>query len=344
MVEYLPAGKLPVDLLRKLIGEIHIEDSSVIVGPGVGMDCTVIDAGPKYLVLKTDPITFTATNIGWYAVNICANDIATTGATPRWFMATILLPEFQTTTELIEQIQSQIIHSCREINVTFLGGHTEITLGIERPILVGMMIGEVDKKQLISPRDTKPGDRILLTKGIPIEATAVLAQEFSSRLSVFISEGELSEAKNFTQKPGISVLKDAQIAISSGIVHAMHDPTEGGLAAALWELAEASQLSIKVDLDNIPVFETSRKICELLKIDPIGSIASGALLIVVPCEEVINIQKGLKNSGIAVTEIGRIFESISGFQPGDPIVVYKKNGSYIKLFRPERDEIAKLFA
>jgi hydrogenase expression/formation protein HypE len=306
MVEYLRAGKLPVDLLRKLIGEILIEDSSVIVGPGVGVDCTVIDAGPKYLVLKTDPITFTATNIGWYAVNICANDIATTGATPRWFMATILLPEFQTTTELIEQIQSQIIHSCREINVTFLGGHTEITLGIERPILVGMMIGEVDKKQLISPRDTKPKDRILLTKGIPIEATAILAQEFSSRLSVFISEGELSEAKNFTQKPGISVLKDAQIAISSGIVHAMHDPTEGGLAAALWELAEASQLSIKVDLDNIPVFETSRKICELLKIDPIGSIASGALLIVVPCEEVINIQKGLKNSGIAVTEIGRI--------------------------------------
>jgi len=344
MVEYLPVGKLPVDLLRKLIGEILIEDSSVIVGPGVGMDCTVIDAGPKYMVLKTDPITFTATNIGWYAVNICANDIATTGATPCWFMATILLPEFQTTTELIEQIQSQIIHSCREINVTFLGGHTEITLGIERPIVVGIMIGEVEKKQLISPRDTKPGDRILLTKGIPIEATAILAQEFSSRLSAFLSEGELSEGKNFTQKPGISVLKDAQIAISSGTVHAMHDPTEGGLAAALWELAEASQLSIEVDIDNIPVYEISRKICELLNIDPLAAISSGSLLIVVPVEEVINIQKGLKNSGIAVTIIGRIFESISGYQPGDPIVVYKKNASYIKLFRPDRDEIGKLFA
>ena len=123
MDKYLPVGKLPVDLLRKLVGGVPISDSRIVLGPGVGMDCVVIDAGAKCLVLKTDPITFTSTDIGWYAVNICANDIATTGAIPLWFLATILLPEARSNIELIDQIQTQIIQSCADIGATFLGGH-----------------------------------------------------------------------------------------------------------------------------------------------------------------------------------------------------------------------------
>ncbi|MFN2177235.1 MAG: AIR synthase family protein [Anaerolineales bacterium] len=344
MGEYLPVGKLPVDLLRTLIGEVHITDSRVVQGPGVGIDCTVIDAGAKYLVVKTDPITFTAANIGWYAVTICANDIATTGAIPRWFLATILLPEARTTTKLVKHIQAQIIQSCTEIGATYLGGHTEITYGIERTILVGIMIGEVEKDRLISPLGAQSGDRLLLTKGIPIEATAVLAHEFSTRLLSGISEEELSQAGNFNLQPGISILKDAQIAIASGTVHAMHDPTEGGLATALWELAEACQLSVEVELDKIPIYKLSKKICKIFNIDPLGAIASGSLLIAVPRDDVMNVQQGLHTAEIAVTEIGGLSDCIFERHSKDPIVFYKKNGENFTFSRFERDEIGKLFS
>ncbi len=282
MNDLLPIGKLPVELLGSLLDKIPITDPRIILGPGIGMDCTVIDVGSSLLVMKTDPITFTSKNIGWYAVNINANDIATTAAVPLWMLATLLLPESSTTSDLVEQIFDQLIKSCTEIGITLVGGHTEVTHGIDRPILIGTMIGEVSKDKLVTPQGAVPGDRILLTKGIPIEAVSILAREFESELSTVISEDGIAEAKEYIKNPGISVLRDAQIAVKSGTVHAMHDPTEGGLLAALWELSDASSQSLMVDTGKILIPELAKKICRALNIDPLGAIASGALLLAAP--------------------------------------------------------------
>ena len=344
MNDLLPIGKLPVELLGSLLDKIPITDPRIILGPGIGMDCTVIDVGSSLLVMKTDPITFTSKNISWYAVNINANDIATTAAVPLWMLATLLLPESSTTSDLVEQIFDQLIKSCTEIGITLVGGHTEVTHGIDRPILIGTMIGEVSKDKLVTPQGAVPGDRILLTKGIPIEAVSILAREFESELSNDLSEDEIAEAKNYIIKPGISVLQDAQIAVKSGVVHAMHDPTEGGLLAALWEFSDASSQSLMVDTGKILIPELAKKICRALNIDPLGAIASGALLLAAPTQDSKNIQSGLRSANIPCEDIGCIRAGIETGVGLDRGVFSETKSGIQKLDRPKRDEITKLFS
>lgn len=334
MSEVLPVGKLPPDLLVRLVAQQPVTDPSVIVGPGVGLDCAVVEVGDTLLVYKSDPITFATDEIGWYVVHINANDIATTGARPRWLLATLLLPEKATTPALVEQISGQIHDACREIGVTVIGGHTEITYGLERAIVMGTMIGEVERKRLVTPRGVNPGDRILLTKGVPIEATAILAREFPARLAAHLSESELSQARNFLHDPGIGVLRDAQIATRAGKVTAMHDPTEGGLAAALWELAEASGRALYIDVDAAPVPTLSARICQAFGLDPLATIASGALLITASAGDALAIRRALDAEGIACAEIGWAEDGPAGVW---------QTGERRHLPRPERDDIGRAY-
>ena len=332
----LPLGKLPPDLLARVIAQFPQADPRVLLGPGIGLDCAVVDAGPNLLVYKSDPITFATAEIGWYAVQVNANDIATTGATPRWFLATLLLPEGKTSAAQVEEIGRQIAAACRETGVTLIGGHTEITNGLDHPILVGTMIGEVAREELITPQGAQPGDRVLVTKSVPVEATAILAREFPDRLRQVLSPEELEQARAYLVDPGIGVLRDAQVARRSGRVSAMHDPTEGGIRTALWELAEASRCSLVVDPPAIPVTDLSRRICQALGIDPLGSIASGALLLTAPAGEAARICQGLELAGIPCTDIGEV-------KAGPADVFYQEGGQLKKLSRPSRDEIARLY-
>jgi len=336
MHKILPVGKLPPDLLRRLLAQAPAGDARVLLGPGVGMDCAVIDYGETLLVYKSDPITFATDEIGWYAVQVNANDIATTGAVPRWMLATLLLPEGETTQEMVEKIGHQIFDACRGIGVTLVGGHTEITSGLRRPVLVGTLIGEVERHRLVTPRGAQPGDRVLLTKGVPIEAAALLAREFPEMLRSALSEAEIGQARDFLYHPGISVLRDAQVATRSGKVTAMHDPTEGGLAGALWELAEASQHSLSFDPQTVPVLPLARRICTILGIDPLAAIASGALLLTAPVDQAPKIRRALEAEGIGCSEIG-------GVEIGPPVVWRLTPAGREIFIRPERDEIASLF-
>jgi hydrogenase maturation factor len=272
-----PLGKLPPDVLASLLYNNPIRDPRVVVGPRPGEDAAVLDAGGShFLVAKTDPITFATGEIGWYAVHVNANDIATTGGTPAWFMATILLPEHTADRAMVEGIFAQVRAACDELGVSLVGGHTEITYGIDRPIITGVMLGLVDKKNLILTSGAQPGDTILVTKGAPIEATAIIARERGAVLESSFAPDFLQRCADYLHSPGISVVRDAQIAVQSGRVHAMHDPTEGGLATGLWEMAEASGRRLLVN-PRLAVLPDSRAICEAVGLDPLGAIASGAL-------------------------------------------------------------------
>ena len=332
----LPIGKLPSELLARLLAQAPADDPRVLRKPGIGLDCAVVDAGSTLFVYKSDPITFATDEIGWYLVQVNANDIATTGATPRWLLATLLLPEKQTTEELVEQISGQIYKACREIGVSVIGGHTEITFGLERPIVIGTMIGEVERERLITPRGARTGDRVLLTKGVPVEATAILAREFPHRLRDVLSAEELDQARAFLHEPGISILREARIATQAGRVTAMHDPTEGGLAAALWELAEASGTSLYVDPDAVPVPTLSARVCQAFGIDPLAAIASGALLLATPASDAPHIRRALETEGIVCAEVGVV-------EAGPAAAWQKKGAGREALPRPERDEIARVF-
>ncbi|MCJ7623906.1 MAG: AIR synthase family protein [Anaerolineaceae bacterium] len=334
--QYLPLGKLPPELLASIISRAPIDDDRVILGPGIGFDCAVVDVGPNLLVMKSDPITFATDEIGWYAVQVNANDIATTGAAPRWFMATVLLPEGGTTEELVHRVSDQLFEACRDLGISMIGGHTEVTYGLDRPLVIGTMIGEVEHSKLVTPRGASSGDHVLLTKGIPIEATAILAREFPDRLRSVLDAEELLLAADFLHNPGISVSRDAQIACSAGRVTAMHDPTEGGLAAAIWEMAEASGLSFCIVIDRVHIPALSGKICKVFDMDPLGAIASGALLLTAPPQDGALIQKALHAAGIPCTAIGWIEDG--------PAAVWELRGAdRVPLQRPARDEITKAY-
>ena len=336
MSSHLPVGKLPPDLLVQYLSKAPILDPRVLQGPGVGLDCAILDFGDTLLALKSDPITFATAEIGWYGVQVNANDIATSGARPRWFLVTLLLPEKAATAQLAGQISDQIFRACQAMGVSVIGGHTEITYDIDRPIFVGTMIGEVSRERLVTSRGARPGDRILLTKGVPIEATAILAREFPDRLRQFVTPTELRQAQNFLYAPGISVLQDALVAVDAGRVTAMHDPTEGGLATALWELAEASQCMLTIDPGAVPVPVLSERICREFGLDPLAAIASGALLLTAAAQDALRICQALGAESISCTEIG-------GVDAG-PVAVWQSTPAGRRpLPRPQRDAIARLF-
>jgi len=331
----LPIGKLPPALLARLLADIKINDKRVVVGPGSGLDCAVIEMDDRLLVLKSDPITFASDTIGWYAVQVNANDIATSGAKPRWFLATCLFPPGTSESD-ITMIARQLTTACSALGISLVGGHTEITHGIDHPIINGTMIGETTREHLITPRGAMPGDLILLTKGIPIEAIALLAREFPEKLSQAIGVKKLKEAADYLTSPGISILRDARIACDAGIVNAMHDPTEGGLAGALWELAEASGRRLIIETQKVFISSLASEVCSLFQLDPLACLASGSLLLTVPASDAGTIAQALSTDGIRCDIIGHVKEG----KPGVTALEYGKRRS---LPRPERDEIGKLF-
>jgi hydrogenase maturation factor len=332
----LPLGKLPPELLARLLAQAPVTDPRVIVPPGLGFDCAVVAPGSDLLVLKSDPITFASDDIGWYLVQVNANDLATTGATPRWLLLTMLLPAGAATPELVERVSAQVRAACGAIGVSIIGGHTEVTHGLDRVLLVGTLIGEVPAGRLVTPRGARPGDQLLLTKGVPIEATALLAREFPQRLEGSLTPEELALAQGFLHDPGLSVVREARLATGAGRVTAMHDPTEGGLAAALWELAEASGHSLWVDVSRVPIPPLAARVCAAFGIDPLASIASGALLMSVAAGDADAIQQALGAAGVQCALIG-------GVEAGSPVVWQTRGAARTPLPRPARDEIARIY-
>jgi hydrogenase maturation factor len=331
-----PAGKLPPLILQAFLAECKVSRRSrVVLGPRFGEDAAVIDFGPKYLVAKTDPITFTPERIGWYAVNINANDVATLGARPLWFLATLLLPEKSTSLPLVHHIFRDTLQACKELGVTLCGGHTEITYGLERPIVVGQMLGEVAKSKLVRKESQRPGDLVLLTRGIAIEGTAILAREKSSTLALRLPGKTLRRAQGLLFRPGISVVRDAMLAQCHGEIHAMHDPTEGGLASGLYELAKAGGVGLRIWKDQVPLLEETRRFSEILGFDPFALIASGALLVVVSAASAPKLLRAYLRRGVKAAIIGEVREAAEGIK----VVERGREG---RLSVPARDEIARL--
>jgi len=332
----LPVGKLPPELLARLIAGAPANDPRVRVRPGLGLDCAVVDLGDRLLVFKSDPITFATDDIGWYLVQVNANDLATSGAVPRWLLLTMLLPEGATTPALAEAWTEQVYRACRELSIDVIGGHTEVTPGLARPILVGTLVGEAEPGRLVTPRGAQPGDRLLLTKGVPIEATALLAREFPGRLAAHLSPDELAQAQAYLARPGLSIVRDAALATQAGRVSAMHDPTEGGLAGALWELAEACGHSLQFDPGRVPVPPLAARVCAAFGLDPLAAIASGALLLAAPESDAAPIAAALLAADIPCAEIGAV-------EAGPAAVWRTWDGVRSLLARPGRDEIARVF-
>ncbi len=341
----LKNGKLPGRLLQELIDGLPkgFVDERLLIGPGVGEDAAHILFGECTLLAKTDPITFATDRIGWYAVNVNANDIAVAGGTPKWFLATLMMPPCSTENE-IRSIFTQIGEAAQEIGVQLVGGHTEITPAVIQPVICGFMLGEAPTGHTVSASGAKPGDSVILTKGIAIEGTSILASECRDALvQVGVPSSDIDAAAEMLTNLGISVLKDAQTAVSAGGITAMHDPTEGGLATALQELAFASNVDIVIDKSAVNVLPVCQSICDALGIDPWGLISSGALLATVKSEYADAVVAALRDAGIDSDVIGRI-ESHADGKTGSSVLVRRDQASSpMPITAFERDELARYF-
>ncbi len=331
----LPAGKLPNPFLRDFLNQFIFEDPSLLINPGVGEDIAAVDIEPhEVLVLKSDPITFATDSIGQYAVLINANDIATSGATPRWFLTTLFFP-CGTTPSQIKDVFEELKHYCQHWGITLCGGHTEITEAVVRPVVAGMMAGTVSRSDLIDKRRMQTGDRVLITKAVAVEGTAIIAREFGTRLKQMgMSAKEIDHCRQFLDR--ISIMTEAKIAAENPGTSAMHDVTEGGLSSALVELSIAGEHAIRVDMNQIPVYRETHTICDGLGINPLGLIGSGSLLICCRNNDSQALMQRIDAAGIEVTCIGEVMDRGQGIQAYKG----KKNVPWPSF---EVDEITKLF-
>jgi hydrogenase expression/formation protein HypE len=334
----LPVGKLPAEQLQALLGKYAPLDHRVVVGPRVGEDAAVIDMGDRYLVATTDPVTFATDELGWYALHVNANDLAVRGARPRWFLATLLLPEGRTSTALVESVFAGLADACRELGVSLVGGHTEVTAGLPRPIAIGAMLGEVARDRLVTTAGARVGDALLLTKGVPIEGAAIIARERGEEaVRRGVPADAVARARGFLRAPGISVVREALLACDLARVHAMHDPTEGGLATACRELADAGDVGCRVERERVPVPPEAAALCAAFGLDPLGTIASGALLLAVDPADADRVVAGCVAAGIACAAIGSITRREDG-------VILCAGGREAPMPAYPQDEISTLFA
>lgn len=302
--DVLGPGKLPPPLLERLLRWRGAPDRRVVVGPGCGVDAAVVALGRRRLILKSDPVTFTARRIGWYAVQVNANDVAVMGGRPAWFQPTILVPP-GTHVSVVLTIAREIDRACRALDVAVTGGHTEVTDAVTRPIVAGDMQGLLVASRVITAGGARPGDRLLITKAAGIEGTAILAHERARELGRALPGALVRSAQRLRQRPGISVVPEAVIAARHG-ASAMHDPTEGGIRAGLHEIAFASRVRLDVDLDRIPVLPQTAAICRHYGIDPLGLIGSGALLVAIPATRVAALLQAWARKGITGRAIGSV--------------------------------------
>jgi hydrogenase maturation factor len=307
-----------------------------VVGAGIGLDAAAIRIGGRALIAKTDPITFVADKIGIYALLINANDLATMGATPKWFLATLLLPARSTTVSSVNRLFAQLHMICRRLRVSLCGGHSEITDAVTRPVVVGCLLGECAPGKIVTTAGAQIGDAVLLTKGLAVEAVSILARERAKEIRRRHGTRFLARCRHYLTEPGLSVLKEAQVAMGIGGVHAMHDPTEGGLSSALYEMAEAAGVGLKIDAGAIRILPEAAQLCADFGLNPLGAIASGSLLICTDQACETRMVARLRRARIPVTRIGTVVPRRNG-------VTLIDKGLVRPFPRFAVDELARLF-
>lgn len=331
----LPFGKVPSEILEAYVYPyLGARRSDVILGPARGEDAAVVEADKILVVSSCDPISGALSHIGWLAVNISANDVSTLGVKPRWFHSCILLPEGSGVEDLAV-ISRQIHEAAEELEVAVVGGHSEVTPGLNHPVIVGFCMGVADKGRYVTSSGAKPGGKIILTKGAAIEGTAIICADKAEKAREILGEDGWRKGSEYIKM--ISVVREALAAFNFGGVQAMHDPTEGGVAGGLHEIADASKCGFKIYEDKLLIKPETRKICEAFNLDPLRLISSGALLIVADGGKAEAITGHLKDIGVDTSIIGEVVED-----PGHRRIV-TSNGEELELTRPEMDELWKIF-
>ncbi|KXL51910.1 hydrogenase expression/formation protein HypE [Anaerotignum neopropionicum] len=282
------------------ISKNSVKREDVVLRPKTGEDCSVIDLQGEMCVLSTDPITGAAKDIGYLAVQINCNDIFSAGAEPVGILLTVLLPQGSGEEDLTE-IMEGAMKAAEELGVEILGGHTEVTDAVCKPIVSAAVIGKSRARKVIMTGGAKVGQDVIMTKWAGLEGTAIIAKEYEKILEKRLPLEIIQRAQNM--KKFLSVGREASIAVAYGAT-SMHDATEGGILGAVWEVAECSQTGVELWANKIPMKEETRLICKEAQIDPLGLISSGTMIITT--DNGRELLDALAENGIEAAVIGKI--------------------------------------
>lgn len=307
----LKTGKLDSDLLEQIVFDnLTYRRPEVLTRPGIGEDCAVVDFGSYECVMSTDPITAAISEIGRLSIHISCNDIASNGIQPLGIMLAVMLP-VGTTEEEIEEMMRQAGEASAELGVEIIGGHTEITPAVSKPVIVSTAIGRGTKGASQSAGDMVPGDYILLTKYAGLEGTGIIACDFEEQLKEVLTEEEIREAKALLDQ--VSVVTEGVAAGKVG-THGMHDVTEGGVLGAVWEMCTIAGTGAELWADKIPMKAVTKKICDHFDIDCLRLISSGCMLIMAAQDKKDAMLKAMEKAGVEAAVIGRIREKEEGIR------------------------------
>lgn len=297
-------GKIPSEMLEMIVMDPirnkGVKRTDILVRPKTGEDCSVVDLQGELCVLSTDPITGAESDIGYLAVQVNCNDIYSAGAEPIGILLTILLPEGSEECVLNEIMQGAL-KGADELGIEILGGHTEVTDAVCKPIVSVTVIGKTQKRQLIQTGGAKVGQDVIMTKWAGLEGTAIIAKEHEAVLANKIPLEVIQAAQGM--KDFLSVEKESKIAFKHGAT-AMHDATEGGILGAVWEVAACSEIGVEIWEDHIPLKAVTKIICEHANIDPLRLISSGTMIITTDDGE--GLVKELLENGIEAATIGKM--------------------------------------
>lgn len=328
----MKTGKLDWRFMNKLISILPIEDIDMVMGPAQGEDAAVIRLRDGFLVIHSDPITTGVKRAGYLAIHVAGNDIAVRGVRPRWFLPVILFPATLREEDILEFFED-MNQALRELNGIIVGGHTEVTPGINRPIVSVTAFGYTSKRVILT-RDARPGDLVYIIGRVGGEGVGIAAWDFEKALlDRDISISLVNTAKKYIYE--ISVVEPA-LKIRN-YVNTMHDATEGGILQALREIAIASRVSITVNRDSIKLEEPVVAISRALGLDPLRLLSSGCIVATIPPANRVDFEHELES-------INTIYSLVGVVERGNSQVFIRHNDLIEVINEDIVDEIYKLWS
>ena len=328
-------SKFSLDVLNRCVYPyLKSKDPDVIMGAVFGEDVALTRVGNDILASHIDPIVGAVQNIGWLAVHVACNDIATSGMPPRWIQTLVLVPH-EEDEALLEQIMRDIQKAADETGVSVIGGHSGYSENLTRPLVAVTAMGTFGKRKPILTQGARVGDHVLITKGIPIEGTTIIANDFSKMaIKLGLTKSDIEEAKQLMGK--ISVIPEAVILGESGAT-AMHDVTRGGLLETLLEIAGASKIGLDIAYHQIPIPPVAIRFAEAFKYDPLKMISSGTLVATLPPQKINSAAKRLEDKGIIFADIGEVVAD-------EGVKIIKGSATtHFQDIHPEDDELARMW-
>jgi hydrogenase expression/formation protein HypE len=328
-------SKFSLEVLeQRVFPYIETEDPDVILGAAFGEDVALTRVGDDVLISHVDPIVGAIGNIGWLAVHVACNDVATSGAPPRWILLLVLVPTVGDE-DLLEQIMRDANRAAEEIGVSIIGGHTGYTSGLSRPLVAVTALGSASGRNLVRTSGAQIGDHVLVTKGLALEGTAILAQDFRDiAIKLGLNERDMEKARHLIGE--VSVVPEA-LALAEQGATAMHDVTRGGLLETLLEMAHLSGVGMEVDTSRLPIRPVVARFAQAFQFDPLRMISSGTLAATVPPDRVKDVKNALTTIGVLLSDVGQVSDG-AGVR-----LLRKEETRHYRQIRCEEDELTRMW-